>query len=307
MDWSCYLGNFDWLPARTLFVTRHGSHAYGTSLPESDLDLRGIAVPPLQFLLGFDGTFEQVAQSQPDLTIFALRKFCSLAVDCNPNALEILFTDPRDHLVVTPLGERLLGLRDAFLSQKARQTFSGYAIAQLKRIRTHRAWLLEPPKAPPSRVDFGLSERTKFSDSEMGIMAMREEDLPAAITELYLREKRYQNAKRTWEQYENWKATRNPVRSELEAKHGYDTKHAMHLVRLLRMAREILTGKGVIVRRPDAEELLAIRRGAWTYEELIAFADREDEAVRTIESKLPQHPDRIALSAACCEITLAAG
>ncbi|AEZ66297.1 hypothetical protein phiTE_131 [Pectobacterium phage phiTE] len=33
---------------------------------------------------------------------------------------------------------------------------------------------------------------------------------------------------------------RNAARHELEEKFGYDTKHAMHLVRLLRMSQEIL-------------------------------------------------------------------
>jgi len=45
----------------------------------------------------------------------------------------------------------------------------------------------------------------------------------------------------------------------LEAKFGFDTKHAMHLIRLLRMAREILETGVVHVKRPDAEELSAIR------------------------------------------------
>jgi hypothetical protein len=33
------------------------------------------------------------------------------------------------------------------------------------------------------------------------------------------------------------------------------------------------------VRRPDAEELLAIRNGAWTYEQLVSYADELDRHV----------------------------
>lgn len=36
------------------------------------------------------------------------------------------------------------------------QTFLGYAMAQLKQIKTHRSWLLNPPKSKPLREDFGL-------------------------------------------------------------------------------------------------------------------------------------------------------
>jgi len=43
-DW--YHGNFTWLNERLLYLTRHGSHAYGTNRIDSDLDLRGIFVAP---------------------------------------------------------------------------------------------------------------------------------------------------------------------------------------------------------------------------------------------------------------------
>ena len=63
----------------------------------------------------------------------------------------------------------------------------------------------------------------------------------------------------------------NVKRPELVEKHGYDTKHAMHLWRLLRMCAEILETGRVLVRRPDADELLAIRDGAWRYDAIIAL------------------------------------
>jgi predicted nucleotidyltransferase len=74
--------------------------------------------------------------------------------------------------------------------------------------------------------------------------------------------------------------------------HG-NSKHASHLVRLLRMAREILQEGVVRVKRPDAEELLAIRRGTWSYEQIIEFAEREDEALNEVvkNCKLPKVPD----------------
>ena len=74
----------------------------------------------------------------------------------------------------------------------------------------------------------------------------------------------YKLAKEKHKQYWDWKKNRNESRSELEEKFGYDTKHAMHLVRLLRMAEEVLQEGIVRVKRPDAKELLAIRDGAWT-------------------------------------------
>ena len=50
---------------------------------------------------------------------------------------------------------------------------------------------------------------------------------------------------------------------------GYDGKNCAHAVRLLEMSIEILKGEGINVRRKNREDLLAIRRGEWDYDELI--------------------------------------
>jgi hypothetical protein len=76
----------------------------------------------------------------------------------------------------------------------------------------------------------------------------------------------------------------------------------------MRMCREILETGEVRVRRPDREEILGIRNGAWSYDQLIAWAEQEDkaldEAART--SPLPRGPDRDALDALCIELVEAA-
>src|SRR5690606_16827205 len=91
---------------------------------------------------------------------------------------------------------------------------------------------------------------------------------------------------------------RNAARFELERQHGYDTKHAAHLVRLLRMGHEILTTGEVRVHRPDADELLAIRRGAWDYDDLTEYAEHMQGLIAQAASKtrLPKKPDRSALN-----------
>lgn len=344
---SWYRGNLSWLPSRTIFLTMHGSYAYGTNLPTSDLDLKGVVIPPRRYFFGFTNVFEQAEVREPvDVVIYDIRKFFKLAADCNPNIIEILFTDYRDWLRPVPAdmsldvgGDRhpwgrLWWNRDLFLSTRARHTFSGYAVSQLKRIRTHRNWLLNPPTSKPTRAEFGLKDgQGTLGKDQLGVInaairkredalageglskdrvAEAEEQLVGeGVTDLnlspdlipvVLAERRYAAACRTWDQYQKWKAERNEVRSELEAHHGYDTKHAMHLVRLLRMAKEILSGQGVIVRRPDAKELLEIRAGAWKYEDLIDWAAKMETELATIQSPLPREPNRAKLDDLCVQI-----
>jgi hypothetical protein len=341
------------IDSATIYLARHGSHAYGTALPTSDHDVRGVAIPPKPYYLGCLHRFEQHEQKgDPDVVIFELRKFMGLAMDCNPNVLEILFVDESDRLKVTPEGEELLASRRLFLSKKARHTFSGYAISQLKRIETHRRWLLHPPAAPPTRAEFGLPERTVISKDQLAAAEsmMRKqveswqvdlepldeaskiqltEKLAAALAEMRLgsedaqilcagrslgfddnfldlldRERRYTTAQRSFEQYQHWLRTRNAARAELAARHGYDTKHGMHLVRLMRMCRELLEEGELRVRRPDAEELLSIRRGTWSYDRLMQWAREQEAALDSLykTSKLPSSPDRAAIDALCVRL-----
>jgi predicted nucleotidyltransferase len=119
-----------------------------------------------------------------------------------------------------------------------------------------------------------------------------------------MREKSYLNELEEWNSYESWKNTRNDKRQALEAKFGYDTKHASHLVRLMRMGMEILETGKVHVFREDREELKAIRNGAWTYEEVVDYADKCEERLNELykTSKLPHNPDRHFLDKLCQDL-----
>jgi uncharacterized protein len=96
-------------------------------------------------------------------------------------------------------------------------------------------------------------------------------------------------------EYRTWEASRNDVRYKQTLSHGggYDAKNMMHTIRLIRMAGEIARTGRPEVRRRDRDELLAIKSGAYRYEELLEMASREirlvDEAFAA--SALPERPD----------------
>lgn len=342
-----------WLSDRTIYLARYGSRAYGTNTPESDEDFRGVCIPTREYYLGMLKRFEQAELHKPDVVVYEIRKFFKLAADCNPNALEILFVDPSDVVYADPLGEMMLEHRDLFLSKKVKHTMTGYAVSQLHRIKTHKKWILNPVKTPPTRKELGLPEQTLIPQDQMvaamaeiqkemdrfqfdfmegmeesakiGLRntvsemlaelkitsdqhwesAARKIGLSDNLIQVMQRERQYTSAKREWDQYQNWRKTRNPMRAALEEKYGYDTKHAYHLVRLIRMCREILTTGKVIVKRPDREELLAIRNGAWSYDQLIEFADSEDKALAELyltSTALPKTPDKEMLDQLCIKL-----
>lgn len=332
-----------------IFSTITGSVSYGTNIEGSDEDIRGVGIKKdKSYYFGFLKHFEQQEDATKDEVIYDLRKFFNLAADCNPNIIEILFTDERFHKTKTKIWEQILEHRDKFLSKNVRFRFSGYAYSQLKRIKTHRSYLLNPPVKKPERSDFGLPDNaTLISKDELGafqwIMAFLLKDsaqymhfseatkkeleeanwiglvqskgVPVeqmeklqSLTgmsdnwmEVMKREQAYIQAKRAWDSYQNWKANRNKKRAVLEEKMGFDGKHAAHLVRLLRMGKEILETGKVQVFRPDREELLAIRNGAWTFNQVEEYAEKmEAEILKSYEtSKLPKNPDRNFLDQLC--------
>jgi hypothetical protein len=99
---------------------------------------------------------------------------------------------------------------------------------------------------------------------------------------------------------------RNEARYQNTLEHGknYDTKNMMHTFRLLDMAAEILSEGKVIVRRPNREELLAIRRGDFMYEDLIAKAEDKIAHINELyeTSTLPDTPNQEKIEALLYEV-----
>ena len=293
-----------------IYETIYGSRAYNLDRRGSDTDIKGVIVGPKHWYHGFCGGPEQI-EFTADHVHLEIRKFFRLANAANPTILEMLWTEPSDHITVTNAGRHLLDNRQLLLTQKTRDTFSGYALSQLKRIKTHRRWLRNPPGGAPSRAEYGLPEHNIISKDQLGAAQKLMEDQrleEAEITPNFLdildRENRYRRAREQWKQFCTWQKQRNPDRAKLEAKFGYDTKNAMHLVRLQRMAVEILTENRVVVKRPDRQELLAIRDGVWSYDELIAQCETLEERIGEAakHSNLPLKADEEVMNKLCCDI-----
>lgn len=145
-----------------------------------------------------------------------------------------------------------------------------------------------------SNKEYPVGDGKKFATTESALFeaVAEEQGFSDNFMEVLKAEKKYRAAKQEWDSYQKWLKDRNPARAELEKKFGYDSKHAAHLVRLIRMAREILETGKVLVHRPDADEIRAIRNGAWSYEEVVSFAEREDLVLNDVvrSSVLPKTP-----------------
>lgn len=86
-----------------------------------------------------------------------------------------------------------------------------------------------------------------------------------------------------FKKYQNWLENRNENRWVEIQGHGQqiDGKNMMHFMRLVIIGREIAQGKGIQIRRPDAQELLKIRRGEVSLQELF---DKSDEILNEMKA-----------------------
>ena len=117
-----------------IFEAIMGSRAYGTSLPTSDTDIRGIFIQPLDDILKH-GYVDQVSDLKNDIVFYELKRFMDLVKTNNPNILELLNAPEDCILKETPSYSYLVGHRGKFISKMCRKTFGGYAIAQIKKAR----------------------------------------------------------------------------------------------------------------------------------------------------------------------------
>lgn len=116
----------------TMFAAVVGSRAFGLATDDSDTDTRGVYAAPTSAFWSLTKPPMHVAGPEPEWFSWEVERFCELALKANPNLLEVLHSP----LVVqcTDLGEEMLALRAAFLSQLAYQTYSGYVLSQFKKL-----------------------------------------------------------------------------------------------------------------------------------------------------------------------------
>jgi uncharacterized protein len=142
------------------------------------------------------------------------------------------------------------------------------------------------------KINYGVSNQLRLSSVPKGLKP---------ICNIFYNKDGYSEHCKDFKEYQEWLENRNESRYVETQEHGQkiDGKNMMHCMRLIRMATEIGEGKGIIVRRPDAQELLAIRRGEVDLDSLIEIADKAIENMDEVfnNSNLPNKVDKNMIDA----------
>jgi predicted nucleotidyltransferase len=179
---------------RVIYRCVVGSRAFGLDTNQSDIDRRGIYLPPAELQWSLYGVPEQLENDGNEECYWELQKFLIMALKGNPNILECLYTPMVEH--ATPLAQELLAMRDAFLSRLVYQTYNGYVMSQFKRMQADlRSHGTVKPKHVMHLIRLLLS----------GIHVLREGFVPVHVGQHREQLVAIKNGEMPWGDIESWR------------------------------------------------------------------------------------------------------
>ena len=289
-----------------------GSHAYGTNVVGSDVDIRGIALNSKKEILGTTN-FEQVVNEATDTTIYSIRKIVSLLSSANPNTIEMLGLKPEHYLYLSPIGQELLDNKKMFLSRRAKYSFGGYATAQARRLDNKAARTIDQAAREQhilnsiTTATYTWPEKYKCFKPGEGIKlylgdSMQSDMDKEVFMDINLSGYPLRDYKAMWADMKNIVSDYDKIghRNQNAIEHGKLGKHMMHLIRLYLMCIDILEKEEInTYREKDIPFLLDIRNGEFLdsnsqplpefYEMVSEYEKRLEYAVEN--TSLPDRPD----------------
>lgn len=252
-----------------------GSHAYGTNNENSDIDIRGIATrTKREILIGND--FEQVVDVNTDTTVYSFDKIIKLLCSCNPNVIEMLGLKPEHYIYLSDAGRKLVDNRYLFLSKRAIHSFGGYANAQLRRLESKSARLVNQ-----SQQEAHILKSIEHASVELKTRFL---EMPDDAIKLYIDKSQRDDYDTEifcdillhhypLRDYKGMMNTMGEIiksyakigkRNEKAIEHNKLGKHMCHLVRLYLMCFDILEkGEIITFREKEHDLLMSIRNGEY--------------------------------------------
>lgn len=270
-----FLRTNEHLGSNIILLTLGGSHAYGTNVEGSDVDIRGCALNAKDEILT-NKNFEQFVNEVTDTTIYSFNKLVSLLTNVNPNCIEILGCKPEHYLYLSPIGKELIDNKHLFLSKKCVHSFGGYANAQLRRLDCKAARLVSQPEQELhilksiENAKYSFKERYfDFDDDSIKLYVDKSEkdDYDTEIfMDIHLTHYPLRDYKGMQAEMGNIIKDYSKLghRNANAIEHNKLAKHMMHLVRLYLMCLDILNdGEIITYREKDHDFLMDIRNGKY--------------------------------------------
>lgn len=306
-----FLRTNEHLGSNIILLTLGGSHAYGTNVEGSDVDIRGIALNSKEEILT-NKNFEQFVNEATDTTIYSFNKIINLLINVNPNTVEMLGCKPEHYLYLSPIGKELIDNHHLFLSKKCVYSFGGYANQQLRRLDNKANRLTSQSEQEQhlfksiEHASVTFKERYFTMEDDAIKLYIDKSDREEYDTEIFmdinLTHYPLRDYKSMWSDMNTIVRDYSKIgkRNQNAIEHNKLSKHMMHLIRLYLMCLDILNdGEIVTYREKDHDFLMEIRNGKYLDEnrqpvpEFFDIVDdlevKLDRAKETTD--LPSNPD----------------
>lgn len=141
-----------------LYQYVRGSVAYNLNTPESDVDMGGVYMSPIENILdlGYDYQ-EQVSDDKSDVVFYEVKRYLHLLIKSNPNILESLFI-PKEFVIgeVHPIMKHIIDNRDMFISKNCIHSLVQYSKSQIEKARgLNKKCHVDPDKVERKKpIDF---------------------------------------------------------------------------------------------------------------------------------------------------------
>lgn len=299
---------------RIILDTIVGSHLYGTTTPESDIDYVGIFMPTEEYVYGFQRVEEvecsikskdntgRNTNEAVDKKFYEYRKFMKLLIENNPNITEIIFSNK--HIINTSYSENIFALRDRIFHKGLIKKFIAYSHSQKHKMfikAENYKELLDAVKIIEDQVE-KLNRTTLIEITYMlnnpinSIMTIvLDDDFKPSyvkISDLHF------NPGATIKMvFDKIKKRIDSVghRKELFTKYGYDSKFGCNVVRLLLEGRRLLKEQQLVFPFPEDERqmIMDIKLGKLKADEIIQIADNLEKEIDSLKemTKLPEKID----------------
>ena len=336
---------------KVLLAFVRGSHMYGTSNEQSDVDITFVYQQPTNEIL--KGNYKDYIKiGGDDIVGYEIQNFIDLLVKNNPNMIEALDI-PEECIIYKHESMKVFDNQKPWISKLTEKTILGYADSQIKKATGLNKKMNNPqPEIRRSILEFCYviqgqdsiplliwidKMRKRFPESTIDLNKAGLVNLPngKGLHALYLDDEGTQNFRglvkedsvnlrvssipkefaenndpiiiyynldgfqvhcKDHKEYWAWVDERNEDRykDNQKAGQGVDLKNMSHLFRLLDMAENIATGKGLKVRSEKVGFLRDIRNGKYDYDDLMKEAQERFSVIKlnydTVD--LPEEVDR---------------
>jgi len=297
---------------KLLMLTKTGSHLYGTNTQNSDEDYVGIFVPiEKKYFFGFHN-IEEIDLSKQikneagkntkdslDLKLYSLKKFVKLALENNPNIIELLYAHTNKNAIIYNTPEFNLFEQKAkhFINQRVYKSFLGYAKSQLKKgvQKPENFKLLIDLQKDISNAINKENKSIPFGEAVQTISKLTKYKkylINGGFVLGHLTFPRNYHLKKILKMV-NQKIKTASHRSKEWAEKGYDSKFWMHLFRLLDEGKSLILKQKLTFPLQNKDFLLDIRNGKYTLEELQKMFEKKHQKFELLqENELKKLPEK---------------